>query len=54
MVPTYKVGGKEQVREGEPAKWTPRKGLPNVTNSFHNYHIDTVIEDLMQHTLQVS
>ena len=53
VVPTYKVGYKEQVKEGQPAVWTPRKNLPEVTNSYHNYMVDTVIEDLMQHVLQV-
>ena len=53
VVPTYKIASKEQVKEGEPPKWTAKKNVPAVSSSYHNYMVDCVIEDLMQHVLQV-
>ena len=53
VVPTYKIASKEQVKEGESPKWVAKKNLPAVSSSYHNYMVDCVIEDLMQHVLQV-
>jgi hypothetical protein len=53
VVPTYKIAAKEAVKEGESPKWTAKKNLPAVSSSYHNYMVDCVIEDLMQHVLQV-
>lgn len=53
VVPTYKIASKEPVKEGEPPKWVAKKNLPAVSSSYHNYMVDCVIEDLMQHVLQV-
>ena len=41
------------MKEGEPPKWTAKKNIPAVSSSYHNYMVDMVIEDLMQHVLQV-
>ncbi|CAH1785345.1 unnamed protein product [Owenia fusiformis] len=54
IVPPYMIGSKEAVGEGEPAKWTKRDKLPEVTKSFHNYMVKDVMQDFAASVLQVS
>lgn len=54
IVPPYQVAGKEEVREGEPAKWTKKPNLPEVTKSWHNYMVKEVVQDFQSAVLQVS
>ncbi|KAK6046450.1 Actin [Cooperia oncophora] len=37
VVPIYKIGGKEEVNENEPPRWTKKKGLPEVTESYDKF-----------------
>lgn len=37
VVPTYKIAGKEEVQEGESPKWTQKKNLPPVTDSYDKF-----------------
>lgn len=53
IVPIYQIAAKESVKEGQAPKWTPRKNIPNVTKSYHNYCVDSQLEDVMQGTLQI-
>ena len=41
------------MKDGDPPVWTAKKNIPAVSSSYHNYMVDNVIEDLMQHVLQV-
>ena len=46
--------GKEEVKDGDPAKWTKKKDLPEVTKSWHDYMSREVIQDFQHAVLQVS
>ena len=46
--------GKEEVKEGEDAKWTKKKDLPEVTKSWHDCMVKEVIQDFQHAVLQVS
>ena len=46
--------GKEEVKDGEPAKWTKKNNLPEVTKSWHDYMIREVVQDFQHAVLQVS
>ncbi|RCN26275.1 hypothetical protein ANCCAN_27999, partial [Ancylostoma caninum] len=37
VVPTYKIGGKEEVNENEAPRWTKKKNLPEVTESYDKF-----------------
>jgi len=54
MVPPYLIAGKEEVKDGDPAKWTKKKDLPEVTKSWHDYMSREVIQDFQHAVLQVS
>jgi len=54
MVPPYMIAGKEEVKDGDPAKWTKKKDLPDVTKSWHDYMSREVIQDFQHAVLQVS
>lgn len=54
VVPTYQIGSKELVKEREKAKWTKKKNLPEVTQSWHNYMVKRVVQDFQNSVLQVS
>ena len=54
IIPPYLIGGKEEVREGEPAKWTKKKNVPEVTTEWHNYMVKQVVQDFQANVLQVS
>nr|CAD7606114.1 unnamed protein product [Timema genevievae] len=54
LTPPYLIGGKEVVKEREKARWTPRRNVPEVTTSWHNYMVKKVIQDFQASSLQVS
>jgi len=54
IVPPYQIAGKEEVRDAEPAKWTKKTGLPEVTKSWHNFMVKEVVQDYQSAVLQVS
>eukprot|EP00096_Caligus_rogercresseyi_P002992 TRINITY_DN1547_c0_g1_i1.p1 TRINITY_DN1547_c0_g1~~TRINITY_DN1547_c0_g1_i1.p1 ORF type:complete len:445 (-),score=148.46 TRINITY_DN1547_c0_g1_i1:117-1451(-) len=54
IIPPYMIAGKEEVKEGDPPKWTKKKNLPEVTNSWHNYMVRGVVQDFQTSVFQVS
>ncbi|KAL3313251.1 Actin-like 6A [Cichlidogyrus casuarinus] len=54
LVPIYKVGSKEQVKEKDPARWTPKSTLPNVTDSYDEYMKKQLLTDFLASVVQVS
>ena len=46
--------GKEEVNDGEPAKWTKKNNLPEVTKSWHDYMCREQVQDFQHAVLQVS
>merc|ERR1712158_1016 len=54
IIPSYMVAGKEEVKDGEPAKWTKKNGLPEVTKSWHDCMVKEVVQDFQHAILQVS
>ncbi|KAI5702725.1 hypothetical protein M8J76_017301 [Diaphorina citri] len=54
IIPPYMVGAKEAIKDKEPPKWTRKKNLPEVTQSWHNYSVKKVVQDFQQSVLQVS
>lgn len=53
VIPTYRIGGKEEVNEGEAPKWTPRKNLPQVTKSYDAFMKKMLLEDMAATMLQL-
>lgn len=53
IIPTYMIGGKETVKESEPAKWTKKSPLPEVTKSWHNFKTKEIIQDFQSTVLQI-
>jgi len=53
VVPPYVISTKEEVAEGEPAKWTRKNKLPEVTKSFNDFMVRDVLQDLAAQVLQV-
>ena len=46
---------KEEVRDGDPAKWTKKTNLPEgLTKSWHNNMIKEVVQDFQASVLQVT
>jgi len=55
IVPSYQVASKEEVRDGEPAKWTKKANLPDgLTKSWHSLMVKEVVQDFQTSVLQVS
>lgn len=54
LSPSYMVGSKEVVKDYEKPRWVKKKGLPEVTKSWHNYMVKKVIQDFQATVLQVS
>ncbi|XP_040564619.1 actin-like protein 6B isoform X2 [Lepeophtheirus salmonis] len=54
IIPPYIIASKEEVKEGDPPKWTKKKNIPDVTMSWHNYMCRNVIQDFQTSVLQVS
>lgn len=54
IIPAFMVGGKEETKPGEEAKWTKRSNLPEVTKSWNTYQVRNVVRDFQSSTLQVS
>ncbi|CAH2247756.1 actin 6A [Pelobates cultripes] len=54
IIPPYMIASQESVREGEPAIWEQIAPLPQVTQSWHNYMCDGVIQDFKASVLQIS
>lgn len=48
------VGSKEVVKDHDKPRWIKKKGLPDVTKSWHNYMVKKVIQDFQATVLQVS
>ncbi|KAJ1357982.1 hypothetical protein KIN20_016268 [Parelaphostrongylus tenuis] len=46
LIPIYKIGGKEEVNENEAPRWTKRKGLPEVTESYDKFMKKQILEDM--------
>jgi len=46
--------GKEEVKDGDPAKWTKKPNLPEVTKSWHNVMVREVVQDFQATVLQVN
>ncbi|CAI5449249.1 unnamed protein product [Caenorhabditis angaria] len=53
VVPIYKIAGKEEVEEGEKPKWTQKKNLPQVTESYDKFMKKQLLEDMSQTILQL-
>uniref|UniRef100_A0A8R1HY78 Actin n=1 Tax=Caenorhabditis japonica TaxID=281687 RepID=A0A8R1HY78_CAEJA len=53
LVPTYKIGTKEEVNEGDAPKWTAKKNLPEVTESYDKFMKKQVLEDMSATMLQL-
>ncbi|VDM57404.1 unnamed protein product [Angiostrongylus costaricensis] len=53
LVPIYKIGGKEEVNENEAPRWTQRKGLPEVTESYDKFMKKQILEDMALSILQL-
>ncbi|KJH40371.1 Actin [Dictyocaulus viviparus] len=53
LVPVYKIGGKEEVNENEPPRWSIRKNLPEVTDSYDKYMRKQILEDMAISILQL-
>ncbi|TKR80963.1 hypothetical protein L596_014927 [Steinernema carpocapsae] len=54
VVPTYKIGSKNEVNENEAPVWTLKKNLPAVTESYDRCMKKRVVEDLAASVLQIS
>jgi len=54
LVAPYQIAGKEEVRDGDPPKWTKKNNLPEVTKSWHNLMVKEVVQDFQSAVLQVS
>ncbi|KAK0429192.1 hypothetical protein QR680_011243 [Steinernema hermaphroditum] len=54
VVPTYKIASKSEVNENDAPIWTPKKNLPQVTESYDRYMKKRVVEDLAASVLQIS
>ncbi|XP_015524958.1 actin-like protein 6B isoform X1 [Neodiprion pinetum] len=54
LSPSYLVGSKEVVKDQEKPKWVKKKGLPEVTKSWHNYMVKKLVQDFQATVLQVS
>lgn len=54
IVPPYLVASKQQFKEDETPKWTPKQNIPPLTESWKNYAIKRVIQDYQSSVLQVS
>lgn len=48
------VGSKEVVKDHDKPRWVKKKGLPEVTKSWHNYMVKKLIQDFQATVLQVS
>lgn len=48
------VGSKEVVKDHEKPRWVKKKGLPEVTKSWHNYMVKKLVQDFQSSTLQIS
>ncbi|EYC43788.1 hypothetical protein Y032_0481g2268 [Ancylostoma ceylanicum] len=53
VVPTYKIGGKEEVNENEAPRWTKKKNLPEVTESYDKFMKKQILEDMAISILQL-
>lgn len=53
VVPIYKIAGKEEVSENETPRWTKRKRLPEVTESYDKFMKKQVLEDMAASILQL-
>ncbi|KAI1289365.1 Actin-like protein 6A [Halotydeus destructor] len=53
VIPPYMIAAKEQVKDGEAAKWTKKTNLPEVSKSWNNVMIKQVIQDFQSTVLQV-
>uniref|UniRef100_A0A0N4YHG9 Actin n=1 Tax=Nippostrongylus brasiliensis TaxID=27835 RepID=A0A0N4YHG9_NIPBR len=53
VVPTYKIGGKEEVNENESPRWTKKSGLPEVTESYDKFMRKQILEDMAISVLQL-
>jgi len=55
IVPSYQIASKEEVRDGDPAKWTKKTNLPDsLTKSWQNHMVKEVVQDFQASVLQVS
>jgi len=54
VVPTYMIASKEISKEAEPAKWTKKSVLPEVSKSWHEYMVKEVVQDFQATVLQVA
>ena len=55
IIPPYMIAGKEEVaKDGDPAKWTKKKDLPEVSKSWHDCMVRGVVQDFQHAVLQVS
>jgi actin-related protein len=53
IIPPYLIESKEPVKESEPAKWTKKTKIPEVTKSWHNLMVKSVVQDFQSTVLQV-
>ncbi|CAK8683617.1 actin-like protein 6B [Clavelina lepadiformis] len=54
VIPHYLVASKEEVKPEASAKWTQKKNLPDVTDSWKKFMINHTLEDFAASVLQVS
>merc|ERR1712209_30396 len=53
IIPPYMIKEKKEVPEGQPAQWTKKSNLPEVTKSWADYQVREVVRDFQQEVLQV-
>jgi len=53
VIPPYMIKDKQEVNEGQKAKWTKKSNLPEVTESWHDYQVREVVRDYQHSVLQV-
>lgn len=54
LSPTYLIGSKEVVKDHDKPRWVKKKGIPEVTKSWHNYMVKKLIQDFQATVLQIS
>lgn len=53
LIPSYLVGSKTQVDNGQPANWTKKSNLSPVAASWHSYMENELLQDFQASVLQI-
>ena len=54
VVPYYQIKSKEVTKPGEPARFTKRTDLNDITDSYKRFMMKETLQDFATHVLQVS